>query len=79
MEINILKFVEFTGEHSIQFYWRGLGYLVLKDQSPCTDEWGDGVGVWMTIFGGPRKLGFQWEQEGIRVANRVRLLKIDLL
>ena len=41
---------------------------------------GDGVGVWMTIFGGgARTLGFQWEQEGIRVANRVRLLKIDLL
>ena len=40
---------------------------------------GDGVGVWMTIFGGASTLGFQWEQEGIGVANRVRLLKIDLL
>ena len=78
MEINILKFVEFTWEHSIQFYWRGLGYLVLKDQSPCTDEWGEWGCGWQ-FFGGARTLGFQWEQEGIRVAKRVRLLKIDLL
>ena len=64
-EIDILKFVEFTGEHSIQFYRRGLGYLGLKDQSPRTEEWGDGVGVWMTIFLGARTLGFQGQQEGI--------------
>ena len=64
-EINILKFAEFTGEHSIQFYRRGLGYLGLKDQSPRTEEWGDGVGVWMTIFWGARTLGFQGQQEGI--------------
>ena len=64
-EIDILKFVEFTGEHSIQFYRRGLGYLGLKDQPPRTEEWGDGVGVWMTVFWGARTLGFQGQQEGI--------------
>ena len=63
-EINILKFVEFTGEHSIQFYRRGLGYLGLKDQSPRTEEWGDGVGVWMTIFLGGKNTWFSGATRG---------------
>ena len=77
-EINILKFVEFTGEHSIQFYRRGLGYLGLKDQSPRTEEWGDGVGVWMTIFWGARTLGFQGQQEGISGCQQSKTWKLTI-
>lgn len=65
MEINILKFVEFTGENSIQFYWRGLGYLVLKDQSPCTDEWGMGGGVDDNFWGGQEHLVFSGNKRGL--------------
>ena len=77
-EIDILQFVEFTGEHSIQFYRRGLGYLGLKDQSPRTEEWGDGVGVWMTIFLGARTLGFQGQQEGISGCQQSKTWKLTI-